>query len=128
MWDTWTEFMNDYDVLISPTLASATFPLTQFAPDWLQGKSLREQLLDWLLTYPYNMLNNPAITGRPDSPGRTSGRPADRCAAPPGCARAPGRGEPGAGAAVGGSASGGVGHSRFGAMSERCETAAGDRT
>lgn len=62
MWDTWTEFMNDYDVLISPTLASATFPLTQFAPDWLQGKSLREQLLDWLLTYPYNMLNNPAIT------------------------------------------------------------------
>lgn len=62
MWDTWTTFMNDYDVLVSPTLASATFPLSQFAPSWLEGASLREQLLDWLFTYPYNMLNNPAIT------------------------------------------------------------------
>ena len=61
-WDAWTAFMEDYDVLISPTLASATFPLTQFAPDWLEGSSLREQILDWLMTYPYNMLNNPAIT------------------------------------------------------------------
>ena len=25
-------------------------------------RPLREQLLDWLFTYPYNMLNNPAIT------------------------------------------------------------------
>nr|CAF03723.1 amide hydrolase [Rhodococcus sp. BH2-N1] len=62
MWDTWTTFMNDYDVLVSPTLASAAFPLSQFAPSWLDGKSLREQILDWLLTYPFNMLNNPAIT------------------------------------------------------------------
>jgi len=62
MWDTWTEFMDNYDIMISPTLASATFPLSQFAPSWLEGKSLREQLLDWLFTYPYNMLNNPAVT------------------------------------------------------------------
>ncbi len=62
MWDAWTSFMEDYDVIVSPTLASATFPLTQFAPDWLEGASLRERILDWLLTYPYNMLNNPAIT------------------------------------------------------------------
>ena len=62
MWDSWTRFMDDYDVLVSPTLASATFPLSQFAPEWLEGASLREQILDWLLTYPYNMLNNPAIT------------------------------------------------------------------
>lgn len=62
MWDTWTTFMDNYDVMISPTLASATFPLSQFAPSWLEGASLREQLLDWLFTYPYNMLNNPAVT------------------------------------------------------------------
>lgn len=62
MWDTWTSFMDSYDVLVSPTLGSAAFPHTQFAPDWLEGKSLREQILDWLLTYPFNMLNNPAIT------------------------------------------------------------------
>lgn len=62
MWDTWTAFMEDFDVLVSPTLCSATFPLDRFAPEWLDGASLREQLLDWLLTYPYNMLNNPAIT------------------------------------------------------------------
>ena len=62
MWDTWTRFMQDFDLMLSPTLATATFPLDQFAPSWLEGKSLREQLLDWLLTYPYNMLNNPALT------------------------------------------------------------------
>ncbi|MBP2368106.1 amidase [Pseudonocardia parietis] len=62
MWDTWTRFMDDYDVLVSPTLCSASFELERFAPEWLDGTSLREQLLDWLLTYPYNMLNNPAVT------------------------------------------------------------------
>ncbi|NLE97355.1 MAG: amidase, partial [Propionibacterium sp.] len=62
MFAAWHEFMNDYDVLVSPTLASAPFPLSQFAPEWLEGKSVREEVLDWLLTYPFNMLNNPAIT------------------------------------------------------------------
>lgn len=62
MWDTWTSFMSEYDVLISPTVASATFPLEQFAPEWLAGATLREQLLDWLFTYPFNMLNAPAVT------------------------------------------------------------------
>ncbi len=80
MWDTWTAFMNDYDVLVSPTLASATFPLSQFAPSWLEGASLREQLLDWLFTYPYNMLNNPAITV---PAGFTAdGRPVGGCRSP----------------------------------------------
>lgn len=62
MWDTWTSFMDDFDVMLTPTLASAAFPLEQFAPSWLEGKTLREQLLDWLMTYPYNMLNAPAVT------------------------------------------------------------------
>jgi aspartyl-tRNA(Asn)/glutamyl-tRNA(Gln) amidotransferase subunit A len=62
MWDIFTAFMEDYDVLASPTLASATFPHGEFSPKWLHGKSVREQILDWLLTYPYNMLSNPALT------------------------------------------------------------------
>lgn len=37
MWDTWTIFMNDYDLMLTPTLASAAFPLEQFAPNWLDG-------------------------------------------------------------------------------------------
>lgn len=58
----WDTFMRDYDLLVSPTLASAAFPLSQFAPSWVNGKSVREEILDWLLTYPFNMLNNPAIS------------------------------------------------------------------
>ncbi|WP_081683074.1 amidase [Marmoricola sp. URHB0036] len=58
----WDDFMTDFDILVSPTLASAAFPVDQFAPSWLEGASLREELLDWLLTYPFNMINNPAIS------------------------------------------------------------------
>jgi len=28
MWDTFAQFMTDYDLLVTPTLADATFPLT----------------------------------------------------------------------------------------------------
>jgi aspartyl-tRNA(Asn)/glutamyl-tRNA(Gln) amidotransferase subunit A len=62
MYDTFTTFMRDYDILLSPTLASAAFPLEQFAPSWLEGQSLQRRLLGWLLTYPFNMLTTPAIT------------------------------------------------------------------
>lgn len=62
MWDTFTAFMQRYDLLVSPTLASPAFPLEQFAPDWLDGESLQRQILGWLLTYPYNMMTTPAIT------------------------------------------------------------------
>lgn len=62
MYDTFCSFMDGYDLLVSPTLASAAFPLGQFAPDWLSDAPLRSQLLGWLLTYPYNLLTTPAIT------------------------------------------------------------------
>jgi aspartyl-tRNA(Asn)/glutamyl-tRNA(Gln) amidotransferase subunit A len=62
MWDTFTDFMHTYDILVSPTLASPTFPLDRFAPEWLEGTSLQRQLLGWLLTYPFNMTTTPAIT------------------------------------------------------------------
>jgi Asp-tRNA(Asn)/Glu-tRNA(Gln) amidotransferase A subunit family amidase len=62
MWDTFDEFMTGYDLLVTPTLADAAFPLTQFAPDRLLGQPLRQQVLDWILTFPFNMLTVPAIT------------------------------------------------------------------
>jgi len=62
MWDTFSEFMRTYDLLVSPTLAAPTFPLDRFAPQWLDGTSLQRQLLGWLLTYPFNMTTTPAIT------------------------------------------------------------------
>jgi Asp-tRNA(Asn)/Glu-tRNA(Gln) amidotransferase A subunit family amidase len=62
MWDTFAAFMADHDLLVSPTLSEASFPLDRFAPGWLDGESLRRRLLGWLLTYPYNMLGTPAIT------------------------------------------------------------------
>lgn len=62
MWDIFTSFMDDFDILASPTLASATFPLDQFAPEWLKDKPLRSQILQWLFTYPFNMMTTPAIT------------------------------------------------------------------
>lgn len=62
IWKEYSRFMDSYDLLISPTLATAAFPLGQFTPDWLEGQSLQRQLLGWLLTYPFNMLTTPAIS------------------------------------------------------------------
>jgi aspartyl-tRNA(Asn)/glutamyl-tRNA(Gln) amidotransferase subunit A len=62
MWDSWTTFMDDFDVLVSPTVGCAATPHGRFAPEHLDGAPLRDQLLGWLMTYPYNMLNNPAIS------------------------------------------------------------------
>ncbi|WP_281688832.1 amidase [Pseudonocardia thermophila] len=62
MYDSWTTWMNDFDVVVSPTVGSAAQPHGRFAPPSLDGKPLRDQLLGWLVTYPYNMLGNPAIT------------------------------------------------------------------
>lgn len=62
MWDTFDRFMQDYEILASPTLSTATFPLGQFAPDYLRDKPLRSQLLGWFFTYPFNMLTTPAIS------------------------------------------------------------------
>jgi aspartyl-tRNA(Asn)/glutamyl-tRNA(Gln) amidotransferase subunit A len=62
MWDTFAAFMTDYELLVTPTLADAAFPITQFAPDRLLGEALRRQVLDWILTFPFNMLTTPAIS------------------------------------------------------------------
>lgn len=62
MYDAFTAMMHGYELLVSPTLASATFPVDQFAPTWLKNESVRTQILGWLLTYPFNMITAPAIT------------------------------------------------------------------
>lgn len=54
------EFMQDVDILVSPTLATTAYPLGQFAPDHLRDKPLQQQLLGWLLTYPFNMTSTPS--------------------------------------------------------------------
>lgn len=62
MWDRFAAFTDDYDLLISPTLARSSFPVADFCPAELASEPLRRQLLGWLLTYPTNMLGTPAIT------------------------------------------------------------------
>lgn len=62
MWDTFRAFMAGYELLVTPTLTDAAFPITQFAPDRLLGEPLRRQVLDWVLTFPFNMMTTPAIS------------------------------------------------------------------
>ena len=62
MWDAYVEFMRDYDVIVSPTVTHAAPPHGQFSQDHLEGESLRNRLLGWLLTYPFNLLTVPAIS------------------------------------------------------------------
>ncbi|XBB67939.1 amidase family protein [Nocardioides sp. WV_118_6] len=62
MWDAFARFLGRYDVLVSPTVATPAFPHGQFAPDHLAGRPLREQLLGWFLTYPFNLLTTPAMS------------------------------------------------------------------
>ncbi len=56
MWDRFSTWFQDYDLLVCPTLCVEPFRNGQFAPDALQEEPLARQLLGWLLTYPFNML------------------------------------------------------------------------
>jgi aspartyl-tRNA(Asn)/glutamyl-tRNA(Gln) amidotransferase subunit A len=62
MYDTYVEFMRNFDLIVSPSLTHPGHPHGQFAPDHLLGGSVQSQLLGWLLTYPFNMLTVPAVT------------------------------------------------------------------
>ncbi|MGY6655405.1 amidase [Amycolatopsis sp. TRM77291] len=55
-------FMEQYDLIVSPVLTSATFPFDHIEPQWLRNKPLKDRILGWLLTYPFNILTNPAIS------------------------------------------------------------------
>ncbi|WP_440711763.1 amidase [Herbiconiux sp. YIM B11900] len=62
MWDSWAAFTSRYDLLLTPTLASAAFKHKQIVPEWFTEKSAQRQVFGWLLTYPFNMLTTPAST------------------------------------------------------------------
>lgn len=62
MWDRFAAFMDDHDLLLSPTLSRGAFPVDAYAPPALDGEPLRRRMLGWLLTYPTNMLGTPAIS------------------------------------------------------------------
>ncbi|MGC7100662.1 amidase [Amycolatopsis lurida] len=55
-------FMEQYDLIVSPVLTTATFPFDHIEPRWLRNKPLKDRILGWLLTYPFNILTNPAIS------------------------------------------------------------------
>jgi aspartyl-tRNA(Asn)/glutamyl-tRNA(Gln) amidotransferase subunit A len=86
MWDRFSAFMSEHDLLASPTLAAAAFDADRFCPPALEGEPLRRRLLGWLLTYPFNMMGTPAITvpagftadGRPVGLQLAGGLHADR--------------------------------------------------
>ncbi|GAA2225538.1 amidase family protein [Herbiconiux moechotypicola] len=61
LWAEYARFMSSFDVLASPTLASAAFPHSQTVPSWLEGGPA-SSLLKWLFTYPFNALAQPALS------------------------------------------------------------------
>lgn len=60
--DVYAEFMRDFEILASPTSCVASFPAERFAPEHLDGETLKEQLLGWNLTHPFNLTTAPAIS------------------------------------------------------------------
>ncbi|ARJ04166.1 amidase family protein [Cnuibacter physcomitrellae] len=55
-------FMEDYDVLVSPTVRVAGIPVGMYGPPHLDGLPLRQRMLGWLNTYPFNMTDTPAAS------------------------------------------------------------------
>lgn len=62
IYDAYTDFIGRYRILASPTTAVAAFPAERFNPEHLDGRPLRDRLLDWCLTHVYNMTTHPAIS------------------------------------------------------------------
>lgn len=56
MWGNLCTFFDEYDLLVTPTVGTEPFPVGQFTPDHLIGRPLKDQLLGWFLTYPFNFL------------------------------------------------------------------------
>src|SRR5699024_9582336 len=61
-YDTYNEFMNDYQILASPTTTVASYSVDRFAPEYLDGQPLRDRLLSWCLTPSFNMTTSPTIS------------------------------------------------------------------
>lgn len=61
-YDAFELFIRDHRILASPTNTVASYPVTRFEPEYLEGQSLQDRLLRWCLTWPYNMTTTPAIS------------------------------------------------------------------
>jgi len=62
VWDAFASFMTTHRLLVSPVTSVAAFSADAFAPEVLEGASLRDRLLGWSLTHPFNMTSSPAIS------------------------------------------------------------------
>ena len=71
---TWAAFHTRYDLLLTPTMECAAFPLADWAPRELDGQPIGEFYDDYChFTYPFNLTGQPAISV-PMAPA-TSGLP-----------------------------------------------------
>lgn len=61
-YDAYNTFMNDYEILASPTTTVASYSVDRFAPEYLDGQPLRDRLLSWCLTPAFNMTTSPTIS------------------------------------------------------------------
>lgn len=61
-YDAFEHFMRDHRILASPTTTVASYPVTRFEPEYLEGQPLQDRLLRWCLTWPFNMTTTPAIS------------------------------------------------------------------
>ncbi|UMG94102.1 amidase family protein [Nocardioides sp. TF02-7] len=95
MWDTFTRFMRDHDVLISPTLASATFPLDRFAPRVARGRVPPATAARLAVDLPVQHDDHPLRSRSPRASPQTRDRSASRspaaCTRTGGCCRWPRR-------------------------------------
>jgi aspartyl-tRNA(Asn)/glutamyl-tRNA(Gln) amidotransferase subunit A len=55
MWHRLVAWFDDVDVLVLPTVGITAFPLERDHPPSLEGAPLRERILAWLMTFPFNL-------------------------------------------------------------------------
>lgn len=62
VYDAFEMFMRDHRIIASPTTMVASYPVTRFNPERLDGFPLKDRLLNWSMTHVYNMTGTPAIS------------------------------------------------------------------
>ncbi|WP_382310048.1 amidase [Herbiconiux sp. UC225_62] len=55
-------FMEDHDLLVSPTVRIPGFPADRFGPPEFDGTPLSDRILGWINTYPANLTGTPAVS------------------------------------------------------------------
>lgn len=61
VWNVLQSYFNDYDLIMSPTLATPAFDYQLLGPETIQGKQI-EADSDWMMTHIYNMTGLPAAS------------------------------------------------------------------